>query len=84
MREMWGDAVKFSKAFKKTSDNLSVGVSLAFDGAVHATKQNQYFIKNGIEALFHTVMFWLRALIIFVFLPFLFVYGMYHQLKKKV
>lgn len=71
------------QAIKKTSDNLSVGISLAFDSATHATKHNKYFIKNGAEALFHKTLIWLRALIVFVLLPLLFVYGVYHQLRKR-
>lgn len=75
--------MKLTKAISKTCGNLSVTNSMIFDDAVSATKHNKYFIKNGADALFHTVLHWIRFLIYILFLPFLFVYGVYWQSKKR-
>lgn len=71
------------QAIKKTCGNLTVSNAMIFDNAVSATKHNKYFIKNGLEATFATSLYWLRFLIYIVFVPLLFVYGVYHQLKKR-
>lgn len=75
--------MKLAKAINKTCGNLSVTNAMIFDDAVSATKHNKYFIKNGVEASISTAAYWIRFLIYILCLPFLFVYGVYQQVKKR-
>lgn len=75
--------MKLTKAIKKTFNNMSVGIPLVFDDAVHATKHNKYFIKNGIQAIFATFIYWLRFALVLVCIPLLFIYGVCCQANKR-
>lgn len=75
--------MKTTKAIAASLGKLSVTTADVLDDTVSATKRNWMFIRNGLQALLATTIFWIRFLIYLICLPGLFVYAFYHQLKKR-